>query len=747
MSEASNPILRYLAQQTGQTLDQILESAEADPYERIQAVQDTPELRRILALPRRPTGEGEDLIVPMTDALRTPAGSMTLRPIQALALAEIVQRGGALLPIPAGGGKTLITYLAPVCLGARRPLLIVPAALRAKTRAEFRALAVHWAGPHPAAYRVESYELLGQPQSGRQYASDGVTLLRHDWLDRTQPDLIVLDEVHKVKDQKTAVCKRVRRYLKENPHVRVVAMSGTLTANSIKDYAHVSAWCLGEASPLPRKYREVEAWAGALDNKVRGERLEPGALELLCTPDELADGLDGVRSGYSRRLFDTPGVIGVVGGRLDIPLTLRSLDVGQGDPVLERHFSTLRREWQTPDGWDLIDGMAVWRCARELALGFHYTWFDEGGFSRCLETTIKSGRLIGPTERKILSVCANTTGIASEIAKALDLTRLEGPPSYATDTRSAPKNTGHWRPSTGELATYAASGALPVEGPFYQWITTTLPGGSGAYSAAPVTERLEFWATMLRASPVLFDTLKAATVAARPPEVWMEARKQWAQWCRQVLANNRRGWDSEKQIKDAVISGVLEDGGLLASWAEVEPTFTPRTRAEWHSTEALDLAARWLQDHRGIVWTEHSAFARRLAKVAGVPYFGRQGQDDRGRSIESAAGAPCVASIRSSGTGRNLQAWNQNLIMSLPQLALTVEQLLARTHRPGQEKPVDVWIYCGCLEHAVGFDLALEGARYQKATLRSDQRLLYADTTGIVRGVDIASRPGLRWTK
>jgi hypothetical protein len=614
---SANPILDLIGQRTGQTLDQMLEAAEHQPPGgKLDEVPASPEFRRIQALPRRQLGEGLDLVGPLSQALKTPQGEWTLRPIQALALAELIQYGsGGFFPIVAGEGKTLITYLAPVVCQAKRPLLLVPASLRDKTRDEFYSLAVHWAGPHPAAYRITSFELLGRPQSGRQYASDGKTLLRRDYLDEYAPDLVVMDELHKVKDQRTAVCKRVRRYLRENPHVRVVAMSGTVSADSIKDYAHVIAWCLPKACPVPKAWKDLDAWAGAIDHKAQ-ERVKPGALLELCDDAEKAltlagsDGeLEAVRMAYSRRLGDTPGVVSTYGGRLPIPLILRSLDPGQGDPVIEGHFENLRRDWITPDGWELVDGIAVWRCARELALGFHYVWDP------------------------------------------------------------------------------------------------------------------------------------------RPPREWRDRRSAWAKFCRNVLEHNRRGWDSEKQVKDAIDSGAIQDGGLLAAWREIEPTFTPNTVPVWHSAEALDHACEWLEAHQGIVWTEHTAFARKLAKVSGVPYYGRQGKNDLGQPIEKARGA-VIASIASSGTGRNLQAWSKNLIMSAPQSALRMEQLLARTHRPGQTAAqVETWIYAGCWEHIAGFSQALEGAKYQKATLRSDQRLLYSEKSDMVSESDLAHRPGRRWKK
>ena len=276
-----------LSERSGLTLDQIREETVEPkaPEERYTAVKESAELERIRHLPRRSLDHTSlALIEQLTSALKTPSGQQTLRPIQALTLAELTEARGGFCPIVAGGGKTAISYLAATMLGARRPLLLVPASLRDKTRKEFRELAKHWDGPHPDAIRIESYELLGRPEQGKQLGADG-RVLREEFLVRYNPDLIIMDEAHKVKDPKTSVCKRLRRFLKNN-RVSVVAMSGTMTTRSIKDYAHIAEWCLGKMSPVPQRYTDLETWARALDDKV-DDRAEPGALLTFCSPEEL----------------------------------------------------------------------------------------------------------------------------------------------------------------------------------------------------------------------------------------------------------------------------------------------------------------------------------------------------------------------------------------------------------------------------------------------------------------------------
>ena len=167
-----------------------------------QEVKHSDELRRILALPRRSLDDPQwvDLAEEMTEILRTPNGTMRLRPIQAMALHDIGVVGGLFAPIGVGEGKTLITLLAPFVLGAERPLLLLPASLIRKTERERRELAKHWL---VSDVQMVSYEMLGRVQAA-------------SLLDRIKPDLIIADEVHKLKNRKAAVTRRVARYMRDS---------------------------------------------------------------------------------------------------------------------------------------------------------------------------------------------------------------------------------------------------------------------------------------------------------------------------------------------------------------------------------------------------------------------------------------------------------------------------------------------------------------------------------------------------
>lgn len=332
-------------------------------------VAKTPELERVLRLPRRVWAEDEGLEalrLQITEWLRAPGGTMVLRPVQAKALEEIHDFGGMLAPIRVGGGKTLISALAPVVVGAQRPLLLVPAKLRKKTLREFHELRKHWLW-HPML-AVVSYEKISR-DGGQQV------------LETIAPDLIIGDEAHRLKNTNAGVTRKIRRWMKGHPETLFLPMSGTITTRSLRDYGHLAVWALKDLCPLPKRADMLADWADALDEKVKPDkRLAPGALLGLCTGEELdqvagdlGSALTVVRQAYRRRLVETPGVIATEETALGVSLEIMEHPYTPG-AELAPAFEKLRELWETPDGHPFTEAVELWRHARELACGLFYRW-------------------------------------------------------------------------------------------------------------------------------------------------------------------------------------------------------------------------------------------------------------------------------------------------------------------------------------------------------------------------------------
>lgn len=325
-----------------------------------QQVSASAELWRVVGLPRRSwTPEHLRYMQGQIDPLVCkPGGTMRSLPVQAWALSELHRGPGLFCPIGVGEGKTLISLTAPLITQAQRPLLLVPAALVDKTRREERALSQHFRIPNHT--RILSYELAGRVQAAQT-------------IERWQPDLIIADEVHRLKNKKAAVTKRVSRYMHEHPGTRFVALSGTITKRSLRDYAHILQWCLGAAHmPLPVHWAELESWAAALDQDADEDSTHFGALIHLCAEGDAQD-LPGIRSAYRRRLTETWGVISTPDKAVDCSLVI-SRDVIKLPDHLRAAIQQTKATWTTPNGEAFADAFSLYRHVRELLLGLFYLW-------------------------------------------------------------------------------------------------------------------------------------------------------------------------------------------------------------------------------------------------------------------------------------------------------------------------------------------------------------------------------------
>lgn len=320
-------------------------------------VRDTPDLRRILNLPKRRNVPLRELAELLTQAFRRPGGTQTLWEIQALALSELADYGGLMAPVGVGQGKTLVSFLAPKVVEAKRPVLLVPAKLRDKTLREYDRLQKEWFLP---PLYLQSYETLGREGSA-------------NFFQEYRPDLLVCDEAHKLKSLSAAVTRRVKRHIQSSEQRPwVVLLSGTFTRKSLMDYWHLTRWALGpDRAPVPMDWMEAQIWAGALDGGE--EQVPPGALRLFMDNPKEIPTLEKIRSGFRSRFVSTPGIVATNETGYPGSLVIRGVSVPL-PKALQTHLYNLRERWETPDGHPFADAPELWRHARELACGFFYRW-------------------------------------------------------------------------------------------------------------------------------------------------------------------------------------------------------------------------------------------------------------------------------------------------------------------------------------------------------------------------------------
>jgi hypothetical protein len=317
-----------------------------------KAVQATPELARVIGLPRK--GPLPDMSA-VTEWAKARPGPHALMPVQAEALKELAEQRGLFGPIAVGRGKTLITALAPTVVNARRPLLVTRASLVDKTRREFAEYAKLWR-VHPGI-QIRSYEMLGRANGANT-------------LDLLAPDCLLFDECHRLKNGDAAVTRRVSRYMRANPKTIVVALSGTIAKTGLRDFAHILVWCLDSRAPVPIPRGEVEEWADALDDYVTpGARREVGALVLLSNPP--ATDLPSTRRAFFDRLSSSPGVVASRPDELGCSLAVTEHALHHGATV-QGAFNVLRTVGKALDGWAFSEAVEIWAHARQLAMGFGY---------------------------------------------------------------------------------------------------------------------------------------------------------------------------------------------------------------------------------------------------------------------------------------------------------------------------------------------------------------------------------------
>lgn len=358
----------------------------------LPAVKPSPDLERILAIPRRPpvrdsAREGA-LVEIMNERLRRPDWDTracrcadlgrpcitSLLPAQAWALYEAGLTHGILGIIGVGHGKTGLDILVSLVVpGIRTAVLLAPPSLRAQFWGDYQAWSQHFRVPSLTMHGGEAQSAMQRDAPTALHFVPFSKLSRPEstsLLESLAPDAFIVDEAHRLRHPESAATKRFMRFFTAYPTTRCFAWSGTLTNASIRDYGHLSAYTLRMQSPLPLNPGTLAEWATAIDPTE--DPAPSGALDTLCAPGET------VEKGFNRRLTETRGVISTTTGAVDAAINIydRSVSIPSELKKLLAHLRRPQDEggWVRPDGEELVDILEVQACARQLACGFYYRW-------------------------------------------------------------------------------------------------------------------------------------------------------------------------------------------------------------------------------------------------------------------------------------------------------------------------------------------------------------------------------------
>ena len=207
---------------------------------------------------------------------------------------------------------------------------------------------------------------------------------------------------------------------------------------------------------------------------------------------------------------------------------------------------------------------------------------------------------------------------------------------------------------------------------------------------------------------------------------WLEARRNWSRAKRNIKDLNIQNFDSDFLVESNFYSlpqdviDFFEDDYL--EWQTIKHFIPPPKKKEWLSTYIIDACKQYLNDSKDpcILWVSLQEVGDKLSKELNIPYFGAGTEPPR-------EAQNCILSIKAHATGKNLQAWQNNLVVHPVSDPSLIEQLIARTHREGQTADeVEITFFT----HSI-FGSALNRATKQAYVVQEStnqpMRLCYAD--------------------
>lgn len=653
-------------------------------------VEATPELDRILALPRRPQVDMKSMTATAI-VLRETAkykrdrtglgpcrckeinpdqGCITeLLPAQAVMLRELSMAGGGIGAIPVGGGKSGIDLLAILALGLTRAkreqgLLLVPASLILQIIDDYKLWAEHFIMPEVVVHKT------GGDWVGYSPGQPVLHIMTHnaissprdsDFIDSLQPSAIIVDEIDAFANLRSARVLRVSRYMNEHGHKTYVAgWTGSLGDKSLTEFAHLLAWALKLRSPLPLLDSDVESWARCYD-----------AVDNPCPP------------GALMRLVE-------------------DCDVGNTD--IARARAALRRRFAE-------------------TLGFVITGTAE------VRVTNNEGKLTDELVRLEI-VARDVPPIPEIIVQALDCVRgFERPDTLAG---------GEWNDPIEDILMQAKYAREVATGMFY-------------YADFPRGESRELIKEWYAAKSSWFSERREKMYAG---EKFLDSPKLCENAAKRAWGDMELGSIEEKEVCYTDDDGEehwetrtidnrhlpLWKADSWPRWRDLEDQVQPVQKAHRLHPFLVEDAAGWGLEQRGIIWYSMVELGQWIAEISGLPLHGggRTAGEDLLNEIRNNKRS-IVASLKSHGRGRNgLQhQFDRQYVINTASSNRVLEQMIGRIHRVGQRSSlIRTEICVHTPELLKSFNQALKRADFSFDIFAQQQKLRMAipETGSVFKG-------------
>jgi len=636
---------------------------------------------RITSLPFEPEITKQEIEAMSLQYILGPAyaSGWRLMPEQANGIKQFLNVNGLFAPIGVGKGKTLLTLvisqIAHSVMKKRKMLLVIPSHLtgqfhktdlrfyRSKINISFNVIKLSGkslaqrrrlaASDKPGLY-VMPYSLFSEP--------DAV-----DLLESIAPEVVIADEVHCFARPSAARTRRFTQYMKNNTPI-FAALSGTITKKTLKDYAHLAKFALGDMSFVPRDYMTLNAWSEVLGSSAESafgelKHLDQVDMRMLnpllswaqhAKPDEewQTDATYRIldyRKAFNIRQQSCRGVAASSSDDVGTSLSIRNTPAAEtttcdGWDKLTEYRAQMEDKWITPIGEEIEHAMLKYKWNYELSGGFYndLSWPS-------VKTHAKRHRLSENEADKQLQYAKECHEIHKVFVSSMSK-HIRAEKNNPFDT---PMLVGR------HLAEHRDMG-------------TTLQLPDHIY------------------------------------EEWMDFKRK------------------EKE-------GIEACG--IARLPERDSTFIPV--CDFKIRQAVKWAAARKKEG-GIIWYSHIGMGKWMHSalcLAGVDSLLCASTPDGDKTIRS-LGDPSmggkgnkivVASMHSHGTGKNLQAFYNQLFLQWPRSASQAEQVLGRIHRLGQQKDEVV----ADTNLTIDFDnelfaATLVDATYIHQTSGSAQKLIYA---------------------